>query len=114
MPAGAIETAVAEFFRNPDRLVLGCETADQAHARFAGAVGRLLQEHAASNLVVVAHGTVISLFVARLLGWEPFPLWRRLGLPSFVVLSHSPLSLVTFVENVEHGGPAPAEGNAGR
>lgn len=36
--------------------------------------------------MVVAHGRVMSLFVARRNALDPYDLWERLGLPSFVVL----------------------------
>jgi broad specificity phosphatase PhoE len=94
------EAQVAEFFRRPGALVFGGETADQAHARFAAAIAALTVHYPARSLAVVAHGTVISLFVARSTGVEPFPLWSRLGLPSFVVLSSPEMGLVSVVEGV--------------
>jgi broad specificity phosphatase PhoE len=94
------EARVAEFFRRPGALVFGGETADQAHARFAAAIAALAAQYPARSLAVVAHGTVISLFVARSAGLEPFPLWGRLGLPSFVVLSSPEMGLVSVVEGV--------------
>src|SRR5262245_63164571 len=80
------EAAVARFFAHPSVLVFGRETADQARQRFAAAVDAAVTAHPAGNLAVVAHGTVIALLAAAHAGMEPFPLWRRLGLPSFVVL----------------------------
>ena len=94
------EAQVAEFFRRPGVLVFGSETADQAHARFAAAISAVTARHPAHSLAVVAHGTVISLFVARSAGVEPFPLWSRLGLPSFVVLSLPELDLASVVERI--------------
>ncbi len=44
---------------------------------------------------------MISLFVARHAAVEPFPLWRRLGLPSFVVLAVPALALLEVIERVE-------------
>jgi broad specificity phosphatase PhoE len=82
----AFEADVANFFARPDALVFGRETADQAHARFRAAVMGILEETVGQSLAVVAHGTVISLFVSREFGVEPFPLWKSLGLPSCVVL----------------------------
>jgi broad specificity phosphatase PhoE len=79
--------AVRRFFVQPADLVFGTETATAAGARFATAVRRLVEGTPAGNLVIVAHGTVISLFVAAHAGIEPFPLWQSLGLPSYVVLA---------------------------
>src|SRR5690606_15956839 len=77
---------VQEMFANPSTLVFGRETADEAFARFNEGLAKVLRKASCENAVVVCHGTVISLFVARMTGTDPFPLWVRLGLPSFVVL----------------------------
>lgn len=81
------ENRVARFFLHPQRLVFGQETADDAHARFANAVSTAITQHPTGTVAIVAHGTVITLFVARACGLQPFPLWKRLDLPSFVVLT---------------------------
>ncbi|HZO87618.1 MAG TPA: histidine phosphatase family protein [Chthonomonadaceae bacterium] len=81
------KAAFSRFFANPQALVIGRETADQAYRRFAGAVEHVIQEHADQNLAIVTHGTVMSLFVARANGLEPFVLWERLACPSYIVLS---------------------------
>jgi broad specificity phosphatase PhoE len=83
----AFQAAVARLFAEPDRLVFGAETAGQAEARFAGAIAGVLERHAGETAAIVAHGTVIALFAARRAGLEPLTMWRRLGLPSYVVLS---------------------------
>ena len=81
------EASVKEFFEHPDALVFGEETAAQVLNRFSSAVDQLISQNRDQNLVVVSHGTVITLFVANNCGIEPFPFWNRLDLPSFVVLS---------------------------
>jgi broad specificity phosphatase PhoE len=90
--------AIAAFFRHPTELVLGCETAQQASERFAKTVAEVTSRYAEQNTVILTHGTVLSLFVARATGMEPFALWKRLGLPSFVVLRFPQLKLVRVVE----------------
>lgn len=89
------EASVLSFFQNPGLRVMGAETADEAHARFAEAVWGVVAAHPTENLAIVAHGTVISLFVASLVGIAGFDLWKRLGLPSFVVISLPEKQLVT-------------------
>lgn len=84
---GEFEAMVARFFAHPTDLVFGRETAEFALSRFSAAVDGVLDRHPSGTMVIVAHGTVIALFVAARVGAEAFPLWRRLGLPSFVVLS---------------------------
>ena len=79
--------AVAAFLRHPAELVLGCETAQQASERFARTVAEVTSHYVGQNVVVFTHGTVLSLYVARATGMEPFALWKSLRLPSFVVLT---------------------------
>ena len=79
-------TSVRAFFQKPDKLVFGKETADQAYARFYRALHSILNEHERKTIVVVSHGTVISLFVSRLTGSSDFDLWSMLGLPSFIAI----------------------------
>lgn len=95
------EDRVGRFFAEPDRLVFGRETAGQALDRFAAAVHRELDKRPAGNICLVAHGTVITLFLAQYAGIkEPFAFWRRLGLPSFAVVALPGYELVRVVEQV--------------
>ena len=90
---------VALFFKEPDRLVLGEETADQAYERFAVAVDEIIDTDA-GDVAIVTHGTVISLLAQRRAGEEPFGLWRRMGLPSFLVLDREGWGVVEVCEKV--------------
>ena len=80
------EAAIKKFFEKPDSLVFGNETANQASERFSNAIYSILSMHKNSKIAIVAHGTVISLFVAQLTGQPGFQLWTELGLPSLVIL----------------------------
>jgi broad specificity phosphatase PhoE len=80
------EEAVRDFFDKPNIPVLGDETADQAHERFSRVVHSILSENKNSRIAVVAHGSVISLFVSRLTGKPGCNIWSELGLPCFMVL----------------------------
>ena len=82
----ALRAAVENFFKRPAEAVFGPETADDAYHRFSAAVDGLPDPIEGRSNVVVAHGRVISLFVARRTHLDPFDVWGRLGLPSFVVL----------------------------
>lgn|SRR5574341_624678 len=101
LDAVQFEAAVARFFEKQHELVLGNETADEAHARFAKAVAGVVEKYRNENVAIVSHGTVISLFVARAMELEPFAFWKRLGLPSFVVMSLPEFALLNVVENIE-------------
>ena len=94
------EAKVNVFFMHPDKLVLGRETANQAFERFSKALASVEIEHPNKNIVVVSHGTVITLFVEKFNGLEAFSFWRKLDLPSFVVLSLPQHKLVKTVEGV--------------
>jgi len=85
LPRDEFQSAVREFFEKPGRLVFGSESADVCHARFQRAVNSILDQNLDKTVVIVAHGTVISLFVARLTGISDQLLWNDLALPSFVV-----------------------------
>ena len=102
------EAAIAWLFDEPSKVVFGEESADAAADRFGAAVEALLADERAAETstagrdqVVVAHGTVIALYVARVAGIEPFPLWQSLGLPSYVVLSQGARRQVEIFMTVE-------------
>ena len=80
------ERAVEQLFCKSDQLVLGTETAEQALNRVAVAIGQVIEAGQADS-VVVTHGTVMTLYLASVAGIEPMCFWRRLGTPSYVVLS---------------------------
>jgi broad specificity phosphatase PhoE len=71
--------AASALFSRPDEACFGPETAHQARRRFDVAVAEVLRDAPPGNVIVVAHGTVISLLVAHHTGCAAFPLWRRLG-----------------------------------
>jgi broad specificity phosphatase PhoE len=87
MRSGEFLSALAMFFKESNRLVLGRETADDAAGRFEQAIQAVLAEHPEGNLAVVTHGTVLALFASENGAGDPFMLYRQLGLPSMVVFS---------------------------
>ena len=100
LPRAHFDYAVAAFFAHPDELCLGQETAHQARVRFQAAIDKILGDTPAGNVIVITHGTVITLFVAHHTRLPAFPLWQRLGLPSFVVLTLPEFGLVEIVEDI--------------
>ena len=91
-------SAMELFFRKPDELVLGRETAQRAEARFTRAVQNVLQQH--QDVAIVSHGTVIALLLARYSDRSAFQLWRELGLPSFAVLDAPDMRIDNLVSKV--------------
>jgi broad specificity phosphatase PhoE len=101
----AFQAAIANLFARPSDVVFGQESADQAHARFAAAVEALLAEHPQGNVIVVTHGTVLTLFVSRAIpGIDPLEFWRRLRLPAVVVLARSTMGLEAVLPEVGADG----------
>ncbi len=93
------EEAVERSFRCPDRLVLGTEMAVQASNRFAAAIEKVI-DAGQTDSVVVTHGTVITLYVASVAGVQMMDFWRRLGLPSYVVLTVPDMRIESIVDDV--------------
>ena len=100
LPAEDFDPAIACFSASPDELVLGKETASQAEERYTGAVQNVLAEAPDGNIVIVSHGTVMALFVAKWAGTQAVTLWRRLGLPSFLELSLPEFELISVNEEI--------------
>ena len=93
------EESVERFFLSPDRLVLGTETANQAHDRFAAAIDEVIDGEQADS-IVVTHGTVMTLYMASVAGVQRMDFWRRLGLPSYVVLTLPDMRIASIVEDI--------------
>lgn len=92
---------IQELFARPEQLVFGEETASQALKRFSacgqGVVARFPEE----SVVIVSHGTVISLLVAELTDQDGYTVWSSLGLPSIVVLSSPALDFIETISHIE-------------
>jgi broad specificity phosphatase PhoE len=91
------QSLVQKFFVKPSELIFGNETAVAALTRFRLAIDYVLNTFSEKNLAIVAHGTVISLYVAWLTGCNGYNLWKELGLPSFVVLDIQSKTLIETV-----------------
>jgi broad specificity phosphatase PhoE len=94
MTREAFELKVRELFARPSEKVFGAESADRARRRFTMAVMRLVSS-TPGDVVVVSHGTVITLFVAEAAGVQPFDFWKKLDMPGVTRLTLPELKLVT-------------------
>jgi broad specificity phosphatase PhoE len=82
------ETAVANFFAHPNELVFGGETAVEATARFTKVVNRQIAETPKGNLIIVTHGTVLSLYICQYNpDLSPWEFWQSLTMPCAFILS---------------------------
>ena len=95
------ERQVAELFAHPDQVVFGYESANQACRRFSLAVDSILARHSEPcSPAIVAHGTVISLFASRRCGLDGFELWKKLGLPFYIVLGWPGWEVIGIQEEI--------------
>ena len=88
-----------DLFAQPDAVVFGNESASSALARFAKAVDQVVSEET-GDVVIVSHGTVMSLFVALRARVDASELWAVLGLPSYVSLELPNHRIVEIVARV--------------
>lgn len=95
------EESVQRLFNHPNELVFGEERAVDASHRFDRAVSQLLTQYPEKNIAIFAHGTIISLYVARHHPIDQYSLWKRLGLPSFIVLSTPEAEIVKICDTIE-------------
>nr|WP_245208189.1 histidine phosphatase family protein [Sediminibacillus dalangtanensis] len=86
-PENEWQSLIKSFFDRPNDLVFGAETANESLKRFDTAVKSLVHvQSCQEDTIIVAHGTVISLFVAKYNHVNAFTLWQKLGMPSYVEL----------------------------
>ena len=91
----AFEARVRDLFARPDERVFGAESAARARRRFTMAVMRAVTA-STDDVIVVSHGTVITLFAAEAGGVEPFAFWKKLEMPCAVELSLPDLQVRAF------------------
>jgi broad specificity phosphatase PhoE len=75
------------IFSEPDRAVLGSESANSALIRYQSAIQAESDRCESAHLVVVSHGTVMALFVARHHGVDAFRFWADLKCGDVVTLT---------------------------
>lgn len=99
-------SAVANFFRRPNQLVLGQETARQALKRFERAINDLLDAHpegpdgSPRDLMIVSHGTVLALWLELYCEVDGFTAWRQAGLPSYVSVAWPECRISARMDNL--------------
>ena len=89
LPSEEHEALNERLFLEFDRAVLGTESARAALDRFDRAVRDLVKTRDARTLVIISHGTVISLLVSAHNAIDPLEFWKALKCSSFVVLDPS-------------------------
>jgi broad specificity phosphatase PhoE len=94
---------MAQVFKRKDELVLGEETASATLTRFRTAMDSVYAQCPEGNLIVVAHGTVIALFLESISQEDGYRIWREMGLPSYAVLDALPWRVVHIVSRTGQG-----------
>ena len=79
------KATIRRLFEQPDQLIYGNETADQAHQRVASAIHQAVDQQPDRNLALVSHATVLTLFISRVAALDPFTFWSQLGMPAYIV-----------------------------
>lgn len=91
------DEAMSMLFRFPDKPVGdGWETAESALRRFDRTVTELLQAARGRDLIVVSHGTVLSLYLAQLQGQSrvnPAD-WAAIGMPDFCAVDTETMHVI--------------------
>lgn len=90
------DAVIADLFAFPERPAApGWETASHAQSRFHEAMERLISE-TVGDLLVVSHGIVLSLYLARLRGQERvrFADWQAIRMPDLAVLDRETMHMV--------------------
>ncbi|MCC6239324.1 MAG: histidine phosphatase family protein [Phycisphaerales bacterium] len=93
---------MALLFNRPRQLVLGQETAEQAKKRITKALHRIFDQHPDQTIAVMTHGTVLALYASELIDEDPFTLWRKLALPSYLVFSRPQMELLERRDRLDH------------
>ncbi len=95
------EARMRDLFARPDQVVFGSESASAALTRFAAAVDRVIAEETGDgDVVIVSHGTVMSLFVAKRSHVDATALWATLGLPSYISLELPNYRIIEVVATI--------------
>ncbi|HVM10147.1 MAG TPA: histidine phosphatase family protein [Acidimicrobiales bacterium] len=87
------EQNMARFFEDPS-------AHRPVERRFTTALDALVRAHRSLRLVVVAHGTVLSLHLAARYGLDAASTWSSLGMPSYVVVELRTKTVVDVVREV--------------
>lgn len=96
---GEFEAAMKRFFSSPAECVFGRESADATAARFRHAIAALTSAAGAADLIVVTHGTVMTLFLAESNGVDPFTFWRGLPMPCAALVRLPSLTVEAMVSS---------------
>jgi broad specificity phosphatase PhoE len=89
-----LEAGITRLLENPHQLTFGDESADAVFNRMDQAVVRARIADPGCDLMIVSHGTAMSIYVARVLRINPVAFWRSLSMPAAVVLHGNEMKII--------------------
>jgi len=89
MPSAVFAAQIARFLQSSSVVTFGDECADTVYTRFSQTIKRVLSQYHDENIVVVTHGTALSLYLGRLCQIDAVALWQSLQLPDAFILPAS-------------------------
>ncbi len=95
------QAKIAALLTQPDQRVYGEETGKAALQRFEQAIQNILARYPDQTLVAVTHGTVLALFLAHVVRFDPVAYWRGIGMPAYIVLALPDYGVVEQVAEVQ-------------
>lgn len=93
LDAAAFKHQIARLLTEPETLVFGEETGQQAQQRFTQTVDQLRQQYPKDTLALVSHGTILTLFVSAFNPVDPISFWENLNLPDFLLINSTSYGL---------------------
>jgi broad specificity phosphatase PhoE len=85
LSAEQLDAGISRLLAKPDERVFGEETANEAYRPICSSLWRQ-SVNGTRNLMVVTHGTILTIYVSRLLGIDALSLWRKLPMPGAIIL----------------------------
>lgn len=97
LPLDKFQKSIKDLFYYPEVCIFGNESANQTLSRYSKAINFLLGKYVKENIVVVSHGTAISLFVAMHNNLDGFQFWQDLTMPCIVRLSKRNFQIIETI-----------------
>ena len=94
MSQQTFKSNVARLFTDPDTHFFGTESGAEARQRFAQGVKSVLRANPQEKAAIIAHGTVITLFLAAHNPIDPIRFWQALKMPDLIVVEKETYQLV--------------------
>lgn len=78
-----------QAMHTPDAIQFGEESFTAARTRFEQGLSQILNQTAQGTVLIVSHGTILTLYLAHLTGLDAFTLWNLLDMPAYAVIRRS-------------------------